>query len=215
VAGSGRGLSEATARRDASLIYDRNEDFVEDVRKLHRQAGAMIESVMERIPAEAMTNPTPCDGWDVRALINHLVTGHRFFAALITGAEPPDREADFLGDDHMAAFRDSFDALCELFDREGVLEQTFQTPIGEGPGAMLVSMRITDTTMHAWDLSAATGQPRDLDPVLLAFVEQMVKSRDIPRGPGGPFGEEQPAPEGASAADRLAAYLGRKVPDGR
>ena len=36
--------------------------------------------------------------------------------------------------------------------------------------------------------------------------------QDAFRGPeGAPFGPEQPAPAGASAADQLAAFLGRRV----
>jgi uncharacterized protein (TIGR03086 family) len=66
---------------------------------------------------------------------------------------------------------------------------------------------------HAWDLAAATDQPTDLDPELAA--EQLVAVRasvgpDF-RGPGKPFGDEQPCSSGRAPADQLAAFLGRKV----
>jgi hypothetical protein len=59
----------------------------------------------------------------------------------------------------------------------------------------------------------ATGQSTDLDPELateqLAAVRQAVRPEF--RGPGKPFGEEQPCPSGRPTADQLAAFLGRRV----
>ena len=70
----------------------------------------------------------------------------------------------------------------------------------------------TDTFAHGWDLAKATGQSTDLDPEL---AEGLLANAPIPDTFRGdepmPFGPQQEAPPGATAADRLAAYLGRKV----
>jgi uncharacterized protein (TIGR03086 family) len=187
---------------------------MEDPRKLYGEAGEMAADVISRIPADRLGDPTSCTEWDVRALINHMVNGNLRFVALVTGQPGPERGEDGLGDDPLAAFRDSHSQLSAAFGREGVLEQTFPTPFGEGPGAQLVTMRICELTMHTWDLAAATGQPRDLDPELVAFADKAFRARPIPRGGQSPFGPEQPAPEGASAPDQMAAYFGRMVPPG-
>ena len=64
------------------------------------------------------------------------------------------------------------------------------------------------------DLAQATGQSTDLAPELAAALLEGAKA-SIPdefRGPeGAPFGPKQEAPTGATAADELAAFLGRKV----
>jgi uncharacterized protein (TIGR03086 family) len=185
---------------------------MQDPRDLHRRAGAMAAGVIARITPGQFGDSTPCTDWDVRAVINHIANGNLRFAALIAGEPVPERGEDVVGDDPLAAFQDSFDRLCAAFDREGVLAQTFPTPFGEGPGAMLVTMRTTELTIHSWDLAAATGQPRDLDPELVAFADTALHGRPIPRGGASPFGEEQPPPGGAGATDRLAAFAGRKVP---
>ncbi|MDP9370240.1 MAG: hypothetical protein M3Q03_18535 [Chloroflexota bacterium] len=67
--------------------------------------------------------------------------------------------------------------------------------------------------IHGWDLARATGQRTDLAPDL---AERSLGSwrawfGDRPRGASGLFDPEQPVPEGAGAADRLAAFLGRRV----
>jgi uncharacterized protein (TIGR03086 family) len=185
---------------------------MQDARALHRQAGQMAADVISRISPDRLADPTACTEWDVRALINHMVNGNLRFVALVTGQPGPEPGEDGLGDDPLAAFQDSHGQLSAAFDREGVLEQTFPTPFGEGPGAQLVTMRTCELTMHTWDLAAATGQPRDLDPGLVAFTDKAFRARPIPRGGQSPFGPEQPAPEGASAPDQLAAYFGRTVP---
>jgi uncharacterized protein (TIGR03086 family) len=185
---------------------------MDDPRALHRQAGEMAADVISKIPAERLGDPTPCTEWDVRAVINHMVNGNLRIAGLVTGGPQPDRGEDVLGDDPLAAFRDSLDRVSAAFDREGVLEQTFAMPFGEGPGAQLVTVRTCDLMMHTWDLAAATGLPRDLEPGLVAFAEKALQGTPIPRRGQGSFGPEQPAPDGATPADRLAAYFGRKVP---
>jgi uncharacterized protein (TIGR03086 family) len=185
---------------------------MQDIRALHRKAGAMAHGVISHISSDQLSDPTPCTEWDVAALINHLVNGNLRFVAMVTGQPGPDRGQDVLGQDHLAAFSDSLDQLCAAFDREGMLEQTFPTPFGEGPGTLLVTMRVGELTIHSWDLAAATGQPRDLDPELVAFADKSMRSRPIPRGGQSPFAEQSSAPEGATAADRLAAYVGRTVP---
>jgi hypothetical protein len=64
-------------------------------------------------------------------------------------------------------------------------------------------------------VAKATGQPTDLSPDLAAGVLSAVRGviSDDRRGDDGkaPFGPEQAAPDGASNADKLAAFLGRQV----
>ena len=182
-----------------------------DPRDLHRRAGGMAADVIARVRPDQLGNATPCTEWDVRALISHLAGGSRGFAAMVAGEHGPEREEDGPGGDTLAGFLDAFSRLCAAFDREGFLEQVFPTPLGHGPGELLVAMRITELTIHAWDIAAATGQPRDLDPELVGFADGFLRSRPIPRDVNGPFAPEQPAPAGARDSDRLAAFAGRPV----
>jgi len=185
---------------------------VADPRDLHRRAGDMAAEVISRVRPHQLGHATPCTEWDVRALINHLVGGNLGFAALAASEAGPDRGEDVLGGDPQASFRDSLGRLCQAFDRAGFLEQVFPTPLGEGPGALLVEMRVVELTIHTWDVAAATGQPRDLDPELIGLAGSVLRSRPIPRGPGSPFAPAQPSPAGATESDRLAAFAGRVVP---
>jgi hypothetical protein len=167
--------------------------IMEDPRELFRQAGEMTAAVIAGIDPGRLGDPTPCAGWDVRALISHLASGNLRFAAMITGEPGPGREDDVLGDDPLAAFRGSVARLGAAFAADGVMDQVFPTPVGEGPGRMLAGMR-------------------DLDPAVVEFASAVLHGMPVPRGGPAPFAAEQQAPEGAPAADRLAAFAGRQVP---
>src|ERR1700733_15950809 len=98
----------------------------------------MASSVIASIRPYQFEYSTPCTEWDVRALINHVVGGNLRFAAMVTGEPGPDGGEDVLGGNPLASFQSSFGRLCEAFDRPGFLAQAFLTPLGGGPGILLV-----------------------------------------------------------------------------
>ena len=87
-------------------------------------------------------------------------------------------------------------------------------PFGQMPGSAFVNIATVDVFAHGWDLAKATGQPTDLDSALAAqlLVIAQASLPDTFRGPEGqaPFGPKVEAPAGGSAADQLAAFLGRQ-----
>lgn len=184
--------------------------MTDDLTRLFRAATADADRLIAGVAPDQFDATTPCEGWNVRDLVNHLVGGNKFFLARATGTPGPSREGDFIGDDPLGAFRASSAELADAFDQDGFLTRTVSTPFGEGPGAVLVTMRINEFLLHSWDLAVATGQPREFDAGVIAAADRTMRGRPIPRG--GMFDEERPAPDGASAVDALAAYTGRRVP---
>lgn len=146
----------------------------------------------------------------MRELISHVVSGNLMFTNLVTGAGAP-AGGDPLGDDAVEAFRSSLGKLRDAFSAEGVMDRTFQTPMGERPAARLVTTRLAEMSIHGWDLARSTGQVIDLpEPVVEAALAQLGMMLSGDRT-GMPFDAERQAPEGAPHADRLAAFAGREV----
>ncbi len=175
------------------------------------RAARVAGSVIRGITPEQLGDPTPCTEWTVRELINHLVTGNQFFVGMLTGGAPVDRGRDHLGDDPAGAFDGSTARLRAHFAAPDVLRRVVPTPFGEQPASMLVGMRVNEMMIHSWDLARATGQSTDLDPELAEVgIGAFRAMRAAGRG-GTMFRAEQPVPEGATAADRLAATAGRTV----
>jgi uncharacterized protein (TIGR03086 family) len=80
--------------------------------------------------------------------------------------------------------------------------------------AAFMGLVVNDTFTHGWDLAKATGQSTDLNPELAVGILAQAKMSipDTFRGPeGAPFGVAADCPDGACAADQLAAFLGRTV----
>jgi uncharacterized protein (TIGR03086 family) len=176
------------------------------------QAIAAFGQLAEGVSPGQLSAATPCTELDVRALLGHVTEGSRLFAALLRGQPRPaplhDVPTAGLGPAFAAAAAD----MREAFTRPGVLEQTFQAPIGVLPGAVLIHVRIIELLAHGWDLARATGQPADCLPAgpaerALAFSRQLMPADRTAM----PFAAEQPVPEGAPAPDRLAGFLGRPV----
>lgn len=177
------------------------------------RAASAAQAVVDNLSPEQFALPSPCTEWDVRGVLNHLVFGNLMAHAGVRGVAPPgDRSADHLGADPKAAFAHSVSACRAAFGEPGALDRVVRTPLGDQPASFYVHMRINELIAHGWDLAAATGQSTDLAPDLAERALAMWHSRmaAMPRA-GSPFGPEQPAPPDATAADRLAAFLGRTV----
>jgi uncharacterized protein (TIGR03086 family) len=174
-------------------------------------AGAAFEAVLQGVKPGELDAPSSCDGWSVRELVAHVVSGNLVFTGMVTGAAAPAGE-DLLGDDPAQAFRDSLDGLRAAFAAEGVGDRVFQTPMGERPAARLVTTRAIEMGVHGYDLARSTGQRIELSqPVVDAALTQLQMMLPSGERPGMPFGSEQQVPDGATPTERLAAFAGRKV----
>jgi uncharacterized protein (TIGR03086 family) len=172
---------------------------------------AVAEVIVAGISAGQWGAPTPCAGVDVRELVNHLVAGNLYFAALASGTPAPDGGADVLGAEPAQAFRAAAASLTTALGAPGVLDRTYPLPSGRVPGLGLIEIRLIEHLGHGWDLARATGQPApfsdDLAERGLAVARR--QRRDRPAGEGGPFGAEVAVSPDAPAIDRLAGFLGR------
>ncbi|MEU3169074.1 TIGR03086 family metal-binding protein [Streptosporangium sp. NPDC006930] len=145
--------------------------------------------------------PTPCDGFDVRELLDHLAWTAAMFEALARREQPPSQDADH------APFADRAAALLAAWSEPGVTEGT--SPAMGMPMAMVLQLVLGDTVIHGWDLARATGQDYTVDTatgeVVAAFVEGMA-----PQGRRlGVFGEEVPVARDASPFERALGISGR------
>lgn len=179
--------------------------------------------LIDGVPAAQWQLPTPCPGWTVRQLVNHLVGGQRLFTRVLRGTPlPPVQQLgrrgaeDQLGEDPAGAFRTSAEEMLAAFGEPGVLDRTHTVPAATLPGPAVVHLRTVETLVHGWDLARATSQPApfpdDLVEAELRFSRELLGRLPEDRRP---FGPARPVADGAPAIDRLAALLGRAPEDAR
>ncbi|MFE7796143.1 TIGR03086 family metal-binding protein [Nocardia sp. NPDC057440] len=171
----------------------------------------MTAVVVEAIPADRMTAPTPCVEWDVHDLLNHLVGGMNIFAAQLEGLDPGrDHHGDWLGADPHGAYIAAAAGDSAAWHRPDALEQTVRLGFGLVPGPMAAVIHLTEVLVHGIDLAVATDQERLLDQQLCG--EMLAIMRDMGIGnfrTPGMFGPERPTSGDAPAHRELFAYLGR------
>ncbi|MEV6826705.1 TIGR03086 family metal-binding protein [Amycolatopsis sp. NPDC051102] len=178
-------------------------------------AASTVRALVSAVRADQWALPTACAEWDVRAVVNHLAHGNAK-VAFWSGSGPPAPDGDYLGESPAEAFAASVAAARAVLAAPGLFSRQVTTPLGEVPGVFLVHMRVNEYVVHGWDIADATGASTDLVPELAERALEQWRARfgTAPRQVGGPFGPEVDAPPDATAADRLAAFLGRKAVGG-
>lgn len=140
-------------------------------------------------------------------MLEHIIGGNRRI-----GGDPPAVGEDVIGDDLSAAYARSAAGSLAAFSAEGAMDRLFMLSIGEVPGHFAVLARSTDQLAHAWDLAKATGMSTDLSPGLFETALEILQERFATRGRNfKSFADEKPPPDGATAADRFAAFAGRRA----
>jgi uncharacterized protein (TIGR03086 family) len=183
---------------------------------IRERSFASTRSVLVNVTPANFGLPTPCASWDVRALLNHMVGGTRYFADCVsTGTHPERAPVDFTTGDIVASYDEGVALAIDAFAAPGAQERMVTLPFGTLPVSVFIGIASTDAFSHGWDLARAAGQSTDLDSELAAELLERARA-SLPetfRGPDGraPFGPIVDAPASATAADQLAAFLGRTV----
>jgi uncharacterized protein (TIGR03086 family) len=157
------------------------------------QAADVLAGVRE----DQLGLPTPCPEWDVSAVVSHLLQDVERFTQGVTGGTPDwTRQPEALTGDWVAAFRMAAADLMSAWRQGGESDAgpDWQTP---------------EIALHTWDLVRATGQDRDLDPVIAERSLEFMKQGLTPDNRGQMFASEVSVPDDAPAYERLAAFAGR------
>jgi uncharacterized protein (TIGR03086 family) len=111
---------------------------MDDVSRLHREAVAEFGRRVHEIPDDRWDAPTPCTGWDVRTLVNHLVYEDLWTPEMVAGrtiAEVGDRyEGDQLGEDPVGTWERASRAAVAAVGEPGALDRTVHLSFGATPG---------------------------------------------------------------------------------
>lgn len=178
-----------------------------DVADRYRELAAEFTRRIEAVPDELWGRPSPCAGWDVRDVLEHVIETHRrtptYVGASLESNTP-------VGRDPRGAWAEARDAMQDLLtdperaslEHEGYFGRTTLRDTVDG-------FVCFDLLVHGWDIARATGQ----DETLPAHEVDRVYSDAVRLGDGlradGVCGPAVGVSEDASAQDRLLGYLGR------
>jgi uncharacterized protein (TIGR03086 family) len=165
------------------------------------------------IGPDQWSRPTPCSEWDVRALVNHVVSEQRWSVPLFAGAtieEVGDKyDGDVLGDDPVLSSTEAAEDARAAVSESGAMDRTVHLSFGDTPAEEYVHQLLADHLIHGWDLAAAIGADTTIDPDALAECEAWFDDREDLYRTGGAIGPRVEIGPDASATDRIVARFGR------
>ncbi|MGW4060253.1 TIGR03086 family metal-binding protein [Amycolatopsis sp. NPDC004747] len=179
---------------------------------LLRPAAAEFLRIARAVPD--LTAPTPCAGYDVRGLLNHLLYWGPWLIAAGRRAEPPspavgEAEAALVADGWRVDLEKQTEVLVSVFEAPSAWTGTTALGSAPMPSAVVGAMVLGEFVLHGWDLARAGGRPCSFAPeATTAVYESAVAMGDRARSMGV-YGPEVPVAAGAPPLERALGAAGR------
>ena len=175
-------------------------------------AGATAVVVDNVTPTE-LGGRTPCDEWDVQALLNHIILWSSYSLERRAQGEsvaPELMERDFAAaPDFAADYRAQLDRALAAWADPAVWDRELDMMGTKTPAANIGALIIAELVLHGWDLAAATGQDYVVsDRAAEAALQAVEANAEIFRQYKG-FADPVPTAADAPVLDRVLALSGR------
>jgi uncharacterized protein (TIGR03086 family) len=184
-----------------------------DLVELYRRSLVEFTDRVRLVGAEQWSAPTPCTDWDVHTLVNHVVNEDRWTPPLFAGktiADVGDQfDGDLIGDDPAGAASDAAAQATAAVAEPGAMERIVHLSFGDFPGEVYAWQLLADHVVHGWDLAAAVGADRQLDPQLVSALAKWFTEQEDFYRQAGVIGPRVQVPPDASEQARLLAAFGR------
>jgi uncharacterized protein (TIGR03086 family) len=185
---------------------------MQNIRDLHSRSFDAIRPIIARIQPADLDRPTPCAGWDLRALLAHMIGQDNGFAAAVLADVSVDafapREPSIAA--HEAGAAVVVAAFASADPARPVLMPEFDGQ--RFPLHLVINFHLLDTLVHGWDVASSLGIEVDYDDDLLAAVQAIAEQ--VPDGPertapGAAFAPIPPIVAESADWARTLALLGR------
>ncbi|MBL7498951.1 TIGR03086 family protein [Frankia sp. CNm7] len=186
-----------------------------DAKILLHAAAAPLPEIIDSIGPHRLGAATPCAGFDLRGLVNHLL----FWGPSLAGAGrkevvPPPAESetavDLTAEDWASDLKGQVERLVGAWSEPDAWEGV--TRMGgamELPAELVAGMVVGELVVHGWDLARAVGRRPSWDGDVLEYLYgEIARSAELGREMGV-YGPEIPVPAGAPMLDRVLGLSGR------
>ena len=201
-----------------------NEDFAVLAGRLR---GELLDSAVSYAlagatpgTAQVLRRPTPCQGWDLATLLDHVSDSVEVLHQAITGgcasAAPPGYPGPGPGPgsgpglDPVARLRVQAVRLLLAFAAAGPAERPVDIWDRQLTAGMVAVTGALEIAVHGWDISVACGACRPVPPGLAAVLLPIAPLLITPGTRPGLFADPVRLPGPASPGDQLVAFLGRQ-----
>lgn len=192
---------------------------VTDIQALDRRAVKASVDIISTITDDDLGRPTPCAGWTVAGLLDHMTAQHHGFAAAAMGWGGDPARWAVPATNSTAAVRNyvvAADEVLDAFATEDVLDQGFTlaefSSSAAFPARVAIGFHFIDYVVHNWDVAASLGRHWEPDADLLAPA--LAITLQVPNGtertaPGSAFAPGYDPDVQAPIFTRILTLLGR------
>ena len=177
-------------------------------------AAAEVARVVAGVRDDQLTDPTPCTGTSVAALLDHFVgltLGMRLAAEKTPTQGAPKADANTLPADWRTRMPEQLDALVAAWRKPEAWEGVTEAGGVQMPAGAIGLVALNEVLVHGWDVAVATGQPYRPDEAsahaCLQFAHEFAAAS--PEGRNSIYGPVVPVPGDAPVFDRLLGLTGR------
>jgi len=179
-------------------------------------AATQAARVVGGVPGHPMDAPTPCDDWDLRTLVNHVILWTAYSAERRAHGDSVAEELmtrDFTADPGFAEdYAAQLGRAVAAWSDPAAWERDLGVMGSSTPAADVAAMLIAEIVLHGWDVARATGQEYACEDAVAAGVLACVEAQgELFRRYQG-FAAIVPLPGGEEAAtvlDRALSLSGR------
>ena len=176
-------------------------------------AAAEAARVVAGVPGHPMDAPTPCDDWDLRTLVNHVILWTAYSAECRAHGESVAEDLmtrEFTADPGFAQdYAAQIDRAVTAWSDPAAWERELGVMGSGTPAADVAAMLIAEMVLHGWDIARATGQEYAGDEAVAANVLATVEAQgELFRQYQG-FAAIVPVEESATVLDRALSLSGR------
>lgn len=184
-------------------------------------AAQEVNRLVDGVHDAQLGDPTPCDGYPVAALLDHLAGLSQAFTrgARKTPPEdrpgaagPPQASAEHLDPGWREVIPERLAELAGAWREPAAWEGMTEVAGVTMPGAAMGTVALDELVLHGWDLARATGQEFRCDPASAQAVLAFTEAAARPEAAGmrqNLFGPVIAVPADAPALDRALGFAGR------
>ncbi len=173
----------------------------------YRTLADAFEAKIDGVGPDSWTNPSPCEEWDARDLVAHVVDVHGMMLRPLDrqlGGEPS------VAEDPRGAFKAARTEVEAVLDDPALAGYEYDGLLGRTTvGTTIDRFLGFDLVVHGWDLARSTGQDETMDPAEVERIWGMAESLGDNLRRSGVCGPEVPVSADAPLQDRLLGLLGR------
>ncbi len=179
---------------------------------------ASLQPVVHGVPATSMDARTPCDEYDVRHLVSHLL-GTTDAMRRVGAGDPLDRDDPWgtrgheVGETWHDQLSERLIAVADAWAAPEAWEG--EAMDGAMPREDVGDMAFLEVLLHGWDLARATGQELEVDDAAAQQAQELMDKHGETGRSMGAFGDQVQVGEDATPLDRVVAASGRDPGWGR